>query len=402
MATAMVAAPEVHLGMRGRFTPTGLLLPDDMPVEEWLEVCEYLGLCQKAVLWWWGDALAFGERKYGEMYSQALDATDYSYQALNDAVYVAKNVTFSRRRENLSWSHHREVAPLPPAEQEEWLLRAEEEGLTRAALRAAIKQKAYERKLLEAAAGRSTPEGCGEVACCDALVGLRRLEDGQVHLIFADPPYNLGVAYGEHCDDARPPEDYFAWCAEWLGECYRVLADGGSAYFMHYPEVCSRWLPFLEEFGFTLRRWLTWVYPCNVGQSPRNWTRAQRAVLFCTKGEGYTFNGMADPQPFRNPDDGRIEQLGAGGQSGVVPYDWWEYDLVKNVSAEKTEWPNQLPTALLSRVVKTSSLEGDTVLDPFMGSGTTAEAAQAAGRRWIGFDSNPRSAIVTAQRLAAQ
>lgn len=264
-----------------------------------------------------------------------------------------------------------------------------------------VKRKEQERKWAEEAANRPAPACADQVHTCDALEGLAQLPDGCIQLVFTDPPYNLGVAYGDHCDDARPDEDYFAWCAQWQGECYRVLSDGGSAYFMHYPEVCARWLPVLKGFGFTLRRWLTWVYPCNVGQSPRNWTRAQRTILFLTKGDSYVFQGLADPQAFRNPSDARIQQLSLGGQPGVVPYDWWEYDLVKNVSAEKTEWPNQIPVALASRIVKTSSAPGDTVLDPFVGSGTTAVAAQAAGRRWIGFDLNPRSAVVTAQRIAA-
>jgi DNA modification methylase len=158
----------------------------------------------------------------------------------------------------------------------------------------------------------------------------------------------------------------------------------------------------LEKLNLTLRRWLTWTYPSNVGQSPRNWTRASRAILFATKGDDYTFNPYADPQPFRNPDDQRIQALIAEGREGVTPYDWWEFNLVKNVSAEKTGWENQLPLALVERIVKTSSNEGDIVLDPFMGSGTTAEAATRNKRRWLGFDRNPDSSVVTAARLEVE
>jgi DNA modification methylase len=242
----------------------------------------------------------------------------------------------------------------------------------------------------------------GEVHHLDAVEGLRQLQAGSVQLVFTDPPYNIGVEYGDVREDSMTREDYRDFCWRWLSECERALCDGGSLYVMQYPEVCAEWVPMLEKLNLTLRRWLTWTYPSNVGQSPRNWTRASRAILFATKGDDYTFNPYADPQPFRNPDDQRIQALIAEGREGVTPYDWWEFNLVKNVSAEKTGWENQLPLALVERIVKTSSNENDIVLDPFMGSGTTAEAATRNKRRWLGFDRNPESSVVTAARLEVE
>ncbi len=239
----------------------------------------------------------------------------------------------------------------------------------------------------------------GEVHHLDAIEGLRKLQAGSVQLVFTDPPYNIGVEYGDVREDSMSREEYRDFCWRWLSECERALCDGGSLYVMQYPEVCAEWVPMLEKLNLTLRRWLTWVYPSNVGQSQRNWTRASRAVLFATKGDDYTFNPYADPQPFRNPDDARIRELIESGRDGVTPYDWWEFNLVKNVSSEKTKWENQLPLALVERIVKTSSNANDIVLDPFMGSGTTAEAATKNGRRWIGFDRNPASSQVTSDRL---
>jgi len=87
-----------------------------------------------------GDWLTFGERKYGEMYAQALDETDYEYKTLRDAKYVAGKVGLSGRHDNLSFSHHKAVASLAPQEQKQWLDRAEDEGLTRDELRQGIKK----------------------------------------------------------------------------------------------------------------------------------------------------------------------------------------------------------------------------------------------------------------------
>lgn len=234
-----------------------------------------------------------------------------------------------------------------------------------------------------------------QVHTLDVLEGFGRINSESVQLIFADPPYNLGFKYGAGVNDQRPHLEYMEWCAEWFKEVARVLADGGSFYVMHYPEICAEWKPILDSM-LEFRRWITWTYPTNVGHSRKNWTRTQRTILFFTKGDGYTFNGLADAQPYRNPHDRRIQ---ARKQLGVVPYDVWDYNLVKNVSREKTPWPNQIPVALVERIIKTSSNAGDVVLDPFMGSGTTAVAAIRNNRSWLGFDLNPNSSTVTEQRI---
>lgn len=101
----------------------------DTPFEVWEAVFKRLKNAERAVQWWIGDALRFGEGRYGEMYSQALEETDYSYQSLRNASYVAGAVELSRRRDNLSFSHHAEIASLSPEKQDYWLDKAEpEEG----------------------------------------------------------------------------------------------------------------------------------------------------------------------------------------------------------------------------------------------------------------------------------
>jgi hypothetical protein len=118
---------------------TGVIARRDATYEEWHAATEWVQKVEKVSPFWVGDLLAYGEHKYGEMYAQVLDATPYVYGTVANHAYVAKKVECSRRRENLSFSHHQEVAPLPPAEQTEWLDTAEDEGLTVAALRLKIK-----------------------------------------------------------------------------------------------------------------------------------------------------------------------------------------------------------------------------------------------------------------------
>jgi len=219
---------------------------------------------------------------------------------------------------------------------------------------------------------------CGKVHCLDILEGLRCLHPNSVDLIFTDAPhYAAGASY--------PAEEYRDWCRSWISECARVLAEGGSLYLKHLPECCADWLAMIQDLPLTFRRWLTWVhpheatwvYPYATEDPQRNWKRAHRAIIFLTKGDGYTFH--ADET-----------------------YDWWEYEAPQNSPEQEGNWGKRVPLQIVERIVKASSNEGDIVLDPFMGSGTTAVAAAKYGRRWIGFDTNPKSAEATAARVVAE
>lgn len=229
----------------------------------------------------------------------------------------------------------------------------------------------------------------------DCIEALTQLPESSIDLVFADPPYNLGKDYGASSNDRLPADKYFKWCVQWFMGAYRVLRPGGAFYVMHYPEVAATWKQQLDGF-FAFQRWITWVYPSNVGHSKNNWTRAHRAILYYTKGDAAFFDGEADPQPYKNPDDRRVKH---SGKRGVTPYDWWKYNLVKNNSSDKVEWPNQLPVELAYRIVVSSCPVGGVVCDPFMGGGTTAAAAIEAGRDWIGFDIEEEACWITQGRV---
>lgn len=230
----------------------------------------------------------------------------------------------------------------------------------------------------------------------DCVEGLSELPEASIDLIFADPPYNIGIDYGSGSSDSLPTDKYFAWCMKWFMGVYRVLKPGGSFYVMHYPEVAARWMQQLAPV-FTFRHWISWCYPSNVGHSKSNWTTAHRAILYLVKGSSAAyFEGEADPQPYRNPGDSRTDHT---GKRGVTPYNWWEYNLVKNTSEDKVDWPNQLPVDLVKRIVVTSCPLDGIVCDPFMGSGTTAVAAALAERAWVGFDLEEKSLPTTEKRI---
>jgi hypothetical protein len=127
------------LELPGIVTETSLDLPQDMTYDEWEQVGKTLGRQRAAWKWWVGDWLNFGERTYGEMYAQGMEATGLDYGQLNNIAWVARSVSSSRRREQLSWSHHYEVAKLEPDDQEMLLDQALLGEWKRERLREAIK-----------------------------------------------------------------------------------------------------------------------------------------------------------------------------------------------------------------------------------------------------------------------
>jgi hypothetical protein len=127
------------LDIPGTLTATGLTLPSDMAVETWLAVGERLKLLERSVQWGIGDWLNYGERSYGEMFSQALSEFDFERQTLENWKYTALHVEASRRRETLSFSHHVEVASQEPERQVELLDGAECQGWTVRELRKVVK-----------------------------------------------------------------------------------------------------------------------------------------------------------------------------------------------------------------------------------------------------------------------
>jgi N6-adenosine-specific RNA methylase IME4 len=105
-------------------TTTALALPEDLSYEHWLEFGHGLDRMTGGVMWWLGDWWAFGKQKYGER-AEAVKELDWEFQTCRDAGWVANKIETSRRRDVLSWSHHKEVAALDAEEQEQFLTRWE-------------------------------------------------------------------------------------------------------------------------------------------------------------------------------------------------------------------------------------------------------------------------------------
>jgi hypothetical protein len=140
--TGLLSGRQDAFGIRGAvWTATSLELPSDLVFTDYERVLWALTGARNMAAWGLGDAINFGERVYGEKYAQAIDATRLSESTLQGYAYVARRIPRSRRRSDLSFSHHAEVASLAPQDRERWLLRAAAERLSVAVLRHHLKHR---------------------------------------------------------------------------------------------------------------------------------------------------------------------------------------------------------------------------------------------------------------------
>lgn len=182
--------------------------------------------------------------------------------------------------------------------------------------------------------------------------------------IITDPPYNIGFKYNDYGDNLSDKE------------YINMINDlkGFKTAIIHYPEETMKY--FIPALGIPDEVNI-WAYNSNLPN------RHSRLINYYNCKPDYT----KVLQPYKNPNDKRIKAKIAKGKLGARSYDWFtDIQLVKNVSKEKYNHPCPVPVELMERIIKLISNRGDTIIDPFMGSGTTAIACMNTGRKFIGFE----------------
>lgn len=231
----------------------------------------------------------------------------------------------------------------------------------------------------------------------DSTVWLRSLAAESVDLIFADPPYNINKA---EWDKFSNQEQYISWSMQWIKEAARVLKKNGTMYICGFSEILAD-LKHPSMRHFFSCRWLVWYYK-NKANLGNDWGRSHESLLHFRKNGCQTFNTDDVRIPYGNhtlkyPSHPQAEssQYGNKGKrkdvwtpnpKGAKPKDVIEVPTTCNGMGEKTPHPTQKPEELLRKFILASSNEGDTVLDPFSGSGTTLVVAEQLGRKWLGCD----------------
>ena len=208
---------------------------------------------------------------------------------------------------------------------------------------------------------------------------LRRTPSDSMDMIYGDPDYGVGINYAGK-KYTQKWDEYIHWYIELARECLRVLHPRGNLFLMNYPRQNAHLRAHYLDGAAQQVNDYVWVYPTNVGHSPRRFTTAHRSVLHATKsGDNYFYKSQV-AQPYKNPNDRRIRERLANGEIGRMPYSWFEFNLVKNVSREKTFHACQIPLALFEMLVNASTKKGDIVFVLFGGSGSELIKTREMGR----------------------
>ena len=208
-----------------------------------------------------------------------------------------------------------------------------------------------------------------------------------IQTVIVDPPYNINFNYGKNFKDNINPEEYKALMFDVLDLSYKSTKKDSSMFLINYPEIIAELFQTIKLTKWNIHQWISWVYPSNIGHSSRKFTTAHRSILWLTKDEPKIYMNRVT-QPYKNPTDKRVKKLIESGKTGTNLYNWWEINLVKNVSKDKESYVNQIPREVLRRLILATTDKRNIVLDPMCGTGSTLLAARDEGRSGIGIDIN--------------
>ena len=236
---------------------------------------------------------------------------------------------------------------------------------------------------------------------------LPQIPDNYVKLIVTSPPYNIGKEYEKRLD----LEVYIKQQREIIEECVRVCHPKGSicwqiGNYVENGEIIPLDIllyPIFSSLNLHLRNRIVWYFGHGLHASKR-FSGRYEVILWFTKSENYTFNldAVRVPQKypqkkyFKGPQKGEL----SGNPLGKNPSDVWEIPNVKSNHIEKTIHPCQFPVELIERIVLSLTNEGDWVLDPFIGVGSTAIAALIHGRKTIGAEIIAEYVEIAKERIA--
>jgi len=225
----------------------------------------------------------------------------------------------------------------------------------------------------------------------DAIQVLQsKIEDKSIDLIFVDPPYNIGKDFNGRKDKWNTDQEYLDWCFQWIDLCLKKLKENGSFYVMTSTQFIPYFDLYLRDRISILSR-IIWSYDSSGVQAKNFFGSMYEPILFCVKDiKNYTFNS----------DDILVEAKTGAKRKLIdyrknppqpyntekVPGNVWDFPRVRYRMAEYENHPTQKPIALLERIIKASSNEGDIVLDPFSGTFTTSFVAKSLNRKSIGIE----------------
>lgn len=241
-------------------------------------------------------------------------------------------------------------------------------------------------------------ENTGRLFEGDSLFLLKKIKNESIDLIVADPPYSIKKA---DWDIFKSQEEYIKFSMSWIKEASRILKPTGTLYICGFSEILAD-LHHPAMKYFSSCRWLVWYYK-NKANLGKDWGRSHESILCFRKSNEFTmniddvripYNAHTLKYPARS--QGETSQYNnkkwkdqwTPNPLGAKPKDVIEIPTTCNGMGEKTPHPTQKPEELIRKLIFASSNEGEIIVDPFVGSGTTCVCAKQLNRQWIGIDQN--------------
>jgi DNA modification methylase len=240
---------------------------------------------------------------------------------------------------------------------------------------------------------------------------MKEIPDGAVDLMITSPPYNIKVSYGNKWknrkivqskgmkySDEMPEEEYIELLRKSFQESQRVLKDTGTMFInmknrmvdgsIKTPDFITQLIP-----DMYLKNIIIWNFDWGGATNKRFSSRYEYVYFFSKDKNKWTFNldDISIPSLNYRPDRYKTQFKN--------PSDVWNIPIVSGNSKERTEHPAQFPEKLIERIIKAASNKDEVILDPFMGSGTTAVVAKRLGRKYIGYEINKEYIDISKKRL---
>ncbi|STQ86318.1 site-specific DNA-methyltransferase [Helicobacter muridarum] len=236
----------------------------------------------------------------------------------------------------------------------------------------------------------------------DCLELFRKIPSNSIDCVFADPPFNLRKKYNSHKDRLLESE-YLQWCEKWIDECVRVLKSDGFIFLHNIPKWLISYANFLNH-RVIFKHWISWeAMTAPMGKTLQP---AHYGILFYSKGEAKSrFKEIR--YPHKRDRKGVLVKDYGGKKSILHPFGplcsdvWTDIHRIRHAK-NRDNHPCQLPIHLLERIILMSSEEGDTILDPFLGTGTTALAAKRLGRNFIGFEKDEQYCKIAKEKIDSE
>lgn len=239
-----------------------------------------------------------------------------------------------------------------------------------------------------------------KIICGDAIEEMKKIPTESIDMTFADPPFNLNKKYGNY-KDKKLDIEYVQWCERWIDEMVRVTKPTGSVFVHNIPKWLIYYASHLNKIAY-FKHWIAWdsmSIPLGKTLLP-----AHYGILFYTKvPKGFKFHELRSPHKKCRKCGEMVKDYG-GKKNQINPHGtllsdvWADIHRIRH-NARRDNHPCQLPEPLLERLILMSTDEGDTVLDPFIGAGTTALAAKRLGRNYIGIDVDPKYKEIVSEKI---